>query len=118
MSAAPLANGHSVTWGPLTLDTETCVLSANGKAVRLPPREASVLAVMFRLAKPTDDDTVLRTKRVIDVIRDEGGGKSPETLRIYIHKIRRRLSDLDVPTVCIQGFKGGYILSRPGERAS
>ncbi|WP_312240169.1 transcriptional regulator TctD [Pantoea sp.] len=101
-SQAERQGAQTQTFGDLLLDNEGYFLLAE-KPLALTPREASVLTtLMQRRGRPTSRQQLYEQTFTL---ADEA---SPESIELYIHRVRKKLSGSNVSIVTLRGL--GYSL--------
>lgn len=88
--------------GQLERDNQGCFL-LNRKPLRLTPREASVLTTLMR--RPGYPVSRQHLYEQTFTLSDEA---SPETIELYVHRVRKKLAGSDVLIVTLRGL--GYSL--------
>ncbi|MDE1184858.1 MAG: transcriptional regulator TctD [Pantoea sp.] len=88
--------------GQLERDNEGCFL-LNRQPLHLTPREASVLTTLMR--RPGHPVSRQHLYEQTFSLRDEA---SPETIELYVHRVRKKLAGSDVAIVTLRGL--GYSL--------
>ncbi|CUS44703.1 MAG: response regulator transcription factor [Pseudomonadota bacterium] len=99
---------HLLTTGNLTLDTRTREVHVDGGAVDLSIREVELLELLMRRS-----GHVLSKRMIEDQLFGSGYALGSNAVEVYVHRIRRKLEDVDAATT-LQTVRGiGYILSAP-----
>jgi two-component system response regulator TctD len=98
--------GQTLTVGDVTLDTETRQIEIAGRAAMLSIREIAVLEILMRRA-----GKVVAKKLVEDQLFGLAGEVGSNAVEVYIHRIRKQLSEAGA-AARIDTIRGvGYMIS-------
>ena len=97
--------GASVTFGEISLDTNSRTLSASGKALDIPSRELSVLEILLlRAGKVVAKQAVIQSLAAFD------DDLSANAVEQYVSRLRKRLAPHGLTVRTARGL--GYYLDR------
>jgi len=97
--------GASVTFGEISLDTNSRTLSASGKALDIPARELSVLEILLlRAGKVVAKQAVIQSLAAFD------DDLSANAVEQYVSRLRKRLAPHGLTVRTARGL--GYYLDR------
>ncbi len=93
----------TLTFGDLTLNTNNAVVSINETEVNLTAKEMNILEILMRNA-----NNVISKEFLLDSVWGFDSEAIENTVEIYIHYLRKKISDSSVKIVTQRGL--GYIL--------
>ncbi len=97
------------TAGGISLDRATLTIIIEGTAVRLLPKEFSLLEFLMR-----HPNTFVPTEKILDYVWDCDSEASNQALRTCVNRLRKRIDQDGCPSI-IESAKGyGYRLTQPG----
>jgi DNA-binding response OmpR family regulator len=95
----------SLTFGDLTLELSTCMLSVNGKQQRLTNKEFQMLEMLI-----SADGGIISVERFMDKIWGYDSETEQNVVWVYVSYLRRKLASLG-STVVIEAHRNlGYSL--------
>jgi two-component system response regulator TctD len=102
---SPESEGHTLTLGNVSLETENRQAAVAGKMLFLPAREADVLEVLLKRSGRVVSQEVLEGQ-----VFGQSQGVSSNAIEVYIHRLRRLLGEAgaDVQIHTIRG--AGYLM--------
>lgn len=110
---APTPEGHVLTLGNVTLETAGRQTSVAGKPVAVPAREADLLEVLMKRNGRLVSHEVLRGQ-----VFGAAQGVSSNAIEVYIHRLRRLLTDAGA-NVQIHTIRGaGYLMKADAAEAT
>jgi len=99
--------GASVTYGEISLDTNSRTLSADGRALDIPARELSVLeTLLLRAGKVVAKQAIIQSLAAFD------DDLSANAVEQYVSRLRKRLAPYGLTVRTARGL--GYYLDRSG----
>ena len=102
---SPGSEGHTLTLGNLSLETENRQAGVAGKLLFLPAREADVLEVLLRRSGRVVSQEVLEGQ-----VFGQSQGVSSNAIEVYVHRLRRLLAEAGA-NVQIHTIRGaGYLI--------
>lgn len=103
-----VAPSLTVEVGPLRVDPDKHVITVNGATLKVSPTEFSVLEFLAR-----HHDQVFDAAALLDRVWKSSSDVSPDTVRVYIRRLRDKLAEAGYPTL-LQNIHGvGYKLHKP-----
>jgi len=103
-----VAPSLTVEVGPLKVDPDKHVVTVDGATLKVSPTEFSVLEFLAR-----HHDQVFDTAALLDRVWRSSSDVSPDTVRVYIRRLRDKLAEAGHPTL-LQNIHGvGYKLQKP-----
>jgi DNA-binding response OmpR family regulator len=103
-----VAPSLTVEVGPLKVDPDQHVVTVNGAPLKVSPTEFSILEFLAR-----HQGQVFDTNTLLDRVWKSSADVSPDTVRVYIRRLRDKLTDAGHPTM-LQNIHGvGYKLQLP-----
>lgn len=96
-------NQLEIEFGSLKLNTNSGLLSLQGQAMDLTPKESSILKIFMSRA-----GTVVSKRQLIAQVSDWAEEASENSVEIIVHRLRKKLDKTDVTINTVRGF--GYLL--------
>lgn len=107
---AQIRRSHTVTtssiqFGPLSLDTKDRLVTANGEALALSPRELSVLeTLLLRSGRVVSKESLV--ENLCNWNEDVGNN----AIEVYVHRLRKKLEPYSINIRTVRGL--GYLLDK------
>jgi DNA-binding response OmpR family regulator len=92
-----------ITAGPFTLDPQHFTVQKNGKEIHLQPKEFALLELFMR-----NPGEVFSQEALLSRIWASDSETSPESVRVYIGNLRKKIDDEDGQSYIETVFKRGY----------
>ena len=95
----------SIQCGPLTLDTKDRVVTVNGEALALSPRELSVLeGLLLRTGR------VVSKESLVEILCSWDEDVGSNAIEVYVHRLRKKLEPYGINIRTVRGL--GYLLDK------
>jgi two-component system response regulator VicR len=106
---SPQAHERTLSFGPLSYNTEARQCYLSGKKLDLTRTEGTILEELLR-----HRGRVVSHARLAEAIWGEDSDDSPNNLRVYVRRLREKLeTDPDNPQIIVTKIGVGYQLNRP-----
>jgi two-component system OmpR family response regulator len=107
---AQIRRSHTVTtsvvqFGPLSLDTKDRLVTANGEALALSPRELSVLETLL-----LRNGRVVSKESLVENLCNWNEDVGNNAIEVYVHRLRKKLEPYSINIRTVRGL--GYLLDK------